>query len=261
MEETFESDIKRLTEEVKTLLQSGLTNIVSVGGLLKAAKELSKDDKEFKDWMEKELGKSFYRIAERLILLHETFKDQKVPVPLVTPDAFLALAGEEVSPETIRSIAITGEVELKGKNKKIQDLTKTDIEKMEAQNRKLREILKTKDSEIKELEQDIDSFGKKMSDAVKAGRSEEIEHLKKIIEKKEQDIEKLKKSATKTHEKEKKRRLSFFEAKLQRVFSSEEADAIVIIANELGLEEKTQLKKNLRSLEEQMKQFTQRLGI
>lgn len=257
----MEYELKRLKEEVKILLQSGLTNIVSVGGLLKAAKEILADSKKFKDWMEKELGKSFYRIAERLILLHETFKDQKVPVPLVTPDAFLALAGEEVSPETIRSIAITGEVELKGKNKKIQDLTKTDIEKMEAQNRKLREILKTKDNEIKELEQEIDRFSKKMNDAVNAGRSEEIEHLKKIIEKKELDIAKLKKSATKTHEKEKKRRLSFFELKLQRIFASEEADAIVIIANELGQEEKIQLKKNLISLEEQMKQFRQRLGI
>ena len=259
-EDINELELERLLSQGKASAHATLTNLVALGGIFKAASTIL--EKDFSTWTERHFGKSFLRIAQKLIRSYDLFECMQIRLPEVTPDTLLSLMGEEMSEPTIRQIVQDHAVEVRGSGiKQLQDLSRPEIAQITARNKKLEEIVRGKENEVEALEEEIESLTKKLDVAARQGGKEEIEEMKRLLMKKEAEILRLRKKDTRDKKRSRKRIISDFKALLESPLVSEVADSLIDVAKEFVAEETDLLKSTIDSHEQNLKHFRNKVGI
>lgn len=254
--------VERLMGEGRLLVQSALTNLVSFGGILENILREIGDRKEFDRHVDQHFGRSFSRIADRLMNCHRTFSDKTVPVPLVPPDVLLFIGGDKsIATQKTKDILAAGEIDTGGKIKKLEDLTKTDLQQISARNKKLEALLHDKKQEIATLEGEVDDLKERLITAESKGSPEEVIKLKETIRDLQKELSKVKKKAQKEESQEKRRAVLNLKTTIDNIFISEIAQSVVEMAAELPDDDKELLRNTVDAHEQQMRQFKNKVGL
>lgn len=252
--------LEELFSQGKLSINSTLAGLISLGSVFAATSKLLKKN-EFMDWVTQNYGKSFSRIAQKLIRCYYLFGCEKITVPQVLPDTLLALLGEEVPDQAIQQIIEDNAVEVRGKVKPLCDISRPEMAQITARTRKLEETLKGKESEIEELELELENLREKLSLAGGKSGMAELEDMKRHLKEKEMEISKLRKKNTTNKKRNLKRAIVEFRSAIEKVLISDEAESVVDISQELGQPEKELLTATVDAHEQQLRQFRKKVGI
>jgi len=260
-EKDCKEEMDRLGGEGQLLVRSSLTNLVMFGGILQQAYGLSGgEEKVFDQWVFGHYGKTFSRIAYRLMNCHRTFAGHFELLPVVTSDTLLAIVGEENPPEKVMEIVKAEKVDLNGDGelKKLQALSKKDISKLNHMNKKLIGIIDEKKEEIDALEQEVEDLKTKLA---RAGGSPEADELRNLLKRKDAEIAKLCAKERNNKKKNNKKVIAYVRTKLANFFLDEDVDSLTEISGIITNEERDLIRSSIETLEQQLRQFKSKVGV
>ena len=244
----------------KVYVQAILTSHVGLGGAFKRAQQLL-NKKDFKIWSTENYGSQFYAIADRLMRAHDIFSANNIPLPEMTSDTFLSIMRKDIPDATITNIARENSVEVAGKTKKLQDLTRIDLAAIAARSETLEVLLQEKVSEINELEDEVDELKNKIGTMEEHGTTEEIATLQRLLAEREKEIIALRTKKKTDQQKEKKQAIINLLTRLDSIFLSHEADALEAFSAALLENDKDLIRATVDSHQQKLRQFRQKMGI
>ena len=255
-------ELDRLSEGIKLMIQMSTTNLVSAGSLLCNVKDILKTDNEFNDWVKHTLGKAFIFIVPKLMRWHFALKDVAINVnmPLVPPTALIALANDDMPVEQLREIALSGEVKVDGKKKKVVDISTRDVGKVISENKQLKGLLDEKDKTMKQLESEAATLRKQLL-ALQGSDPTKMKDLQQKLTQTHKELAHLRMSISLEPTKERLRNIAGFEAELLSVLNSSSATFLVLVKEDIKTEEKANLASSLLKHEEMLADFRRRIGI
>ncbi len=253
--------LETLTVQIRAALASAATALLQAGGLFKAAKEIIANDKNFAMWVDTHFGSSFRHWVEKLMLLHEKFRDQTINLELIRPDVLLALS--DMPQATVQELAKTGSVSIRGEKKGLGDVTLTDIHRLKADlksvaanNAMLKESLQQKDLAIEELEKTSAELAQRLQ---RATSDDEKVKLQQEIERLQGEIKELK-SGKETRSQQRKC-VAHFESTVQGVLGSEALLLLEQYAQQLPRSQKERVLDCIQLVEDSMKKIKERFVI
>ena len=170
-----------LSKQIKTLLQVGLTSIVSSGTFFEKARSIIPDETEYEQWVEQSVGEGVYMISNNVMRLNNLSEsDMLTPVLLLPPTMLRALTTGLPTKDTKKHITSMGDQGGKG------------IEWHQSKNIELRKIIDERDKVIREITSQLAGLRKELNTSNKTNDDNDVQSIKEKILKAQAELANIK---------------------------------------------------------------------